>query len=51
MIDVFPKAKELLADRSYDADWSRASLEQRGITHCISSKVNHKIDIPHHAAL
>ena len=34
MIDAFPKAKALLADRRYDADWFRAALEQRGITPC-----------------
>ncbi len=31
MIDAFLKAKALLADRDYDADWIRAALEQRGI--------------------
>ena len=51
MIDAFPKAKELLADRGYDADWFRAALEQRGITPCIPSKVNRKMHIPHDAAL
>ena len=28
MVDAFPKAKALLADRGYDADWFRAALEQ-----------------------
>jgi len=51
MIDAFPKAKELLADRGYDADWFRAALEQRDITPCIPSKVNRKMHIPHDAAL
>jgi transposase len=51
MIDAFPKAKELLADRGYDADWFRAALEQRSITPCIPSKVNRKVHIPHDAAL
>lgn len=37
MIDAFPKAKALLADRRYDADWFRSVLEQRGITPCIPS--------------
>lgn len=51
MIDALPKAKALLADRGYDADWFRAALEQRGITPCIPSKTNHKVPIPHDTAL
>jgi len=51
MIDAFPRAKALLADRGYDADWFRAALEQRGITPCIPSKTNRKVPIPHDAAL
>ncbi|SDR68044.1 Transposase DDE domain-containing protein [Erythrobacter sp. HL-111] len=43
MIDAFPKAKALLADRGYDADWFRAALEQRGIAPCIPSKANRKV--------
>lgn len=34
MIDAFPRAKTLLADRGYDADGFRAALEQCGITPC-----------------
>ncbi len=37
----------MLADRDYDADWSRAASEQRGITPCIPSKTNPKTPIPH----
>jgi hypothetical protein len=51
MIDAFPKAKALLADRGYDADWFRAALEQRGITPCIPSKTNRKVPIPHDTVL
>ena len=47
MIDAFPKATALLADKGYDADWFRAALEQRGITPCIPSKANRKVPIPH----
>ena len=43
MIDALPKAKALLADRGYDADWFRAALTERGITPCIPSKVNRKV--------
>lgn len=39
MIDALPRAKALLADRGYDADWFRAALTERGITPCIPSKV------------
>ena len=45
MIDAFPRAKALLADRGYDADWFRAALEQRGITPCIPSKTNRKVSV------
>jgi len=51
MIDAFPRAKALLADRGYDADWFRAAFEQRGITPCIPSKTNRKVPIPHDTAL
>lgn len=51
MIDALPRAKALLADRGYDADWFRAALTERGITPCILSKVNRKVPIPHDAVL
>ena len=51
MIDALPRAKALLADRGYDADWFRAALSERGITPCIPSKVNRKVPIPHYAVL
>jgi transposase len=51
MIDALPKAKALLADRGYDADWFRAALAERGITACIPSKANRKLPIPHDTAL
>ncbi len=51
MIDALPRAKVLLADRCYDADWFRAALTERGITPCIPSKVNRKVPIPHDAVL
>ncbi len=35
MIDAFPKARALLADRGYDADWFRTALAERGIAACI----------------
>jgi transposase len=51
MLDALPRAKALLGDRGYDADWLRQALTARGITACIPSKVNRKIPIPHDTAL
>ncbi len=47
IIDALPKAKAMLGDRGYDADWFREALATRGITPCIPSKANRKIPIPH----
>jgi transposase len=51
MIDAFPKAKTLLADRGYDADWFRAALAERGIAACIPSKINRKVPVAHDTRL
>ncbi|WP_240654902.1 IS5 family transposase [Croceicoccus ponticola] len=51
MIDALPRAKALLGDRGYDADWFRAALARRGIAACIPSKANRKVPIPHDTAL
>ncbi len=51
MIDALPKARAMLGDRGYDADWFREALATRGITPCIPSKVNRKVPIPHDTAL
>ena len=51
MLEALPKAKALLGDRGYDADWLRQALAARGITACIPSKVNRKVPIPHDATL
>jgi IS5 family transposase len=32
MLDALPRAKALLGDRGYDADWFRAALAERKIT-------------------
>jgi IS5 family transposase len=45
MLHAFPKAKTLLADKRYDADF-RDALSQRKITACIPSRANRKVDIP-----
>ena len=51
MLSAMPKAKQLLADKGYDADWFRAALAKRRITACIPSKANRKTAIPHDAVL
>jgi transposase len=47
MLGILPRAKAMLGDRGYDADWFRNALMARGITPCIPSKINRKIQIPH----
>jgi transposase len=47
MFDVLPKAKELLGDKGYDADWFRDALAKRAITPCIPSRSNRRVPIPH----
>ncbi len=49
MPPAMPKAKQLLADRGYDADWFRTALAKRGVAACIPSKSNRKVAIPDHA--
>ena len=51
MINALPRAKALLADRGYDADWFRHALAERGIAACIPSKTNRKVPIPHDTGL
>jgi len=51
MIDALPKAKALLGDKGYDADWFRNALAARKITVCIPSKANRKVFIPHDKVL
>ncbi len=51
MIDAFPRAKALLGDKGYDADWFRQALTQRGITPCIPPKANRKIQIDYDKTL
>jgi transposase len=51
MLDAFPRAKSLLGDKGYDADWLRDALAALDITACIPSKANRKAPIPHDKAL
>lgn len=47
LVDQFPEANHLLADKGYDADWFRKALLDKGIEPCIPSKKNRKHQIPH----
>ncbi len=51
MLDALPKAKAMLGDRGYDADWFRKALKARDITPCIPPKTNRKAPIPYDQAL
>jgi len=51
LLPSLPKAKELLADRGYDADWFRAALIEKGITPCIPPKKNRKVKIEYDKTL
>ena len=51
MLPAMPRAKQLLADKGYDADWFRAALAKRRIAACIPSKSNRKTAIPYDAVL
>jgi transposase len=51
MLPVIPRTSFLLGDRGYDADWLRNALANRGITACIPSKANRKVQIPHDKTL
>ena len=51
MLPAMPKAKQLLADKGYDAGWFRAALAKRRILACIPSKSNRRLAIPHDAVL
>ncbi len=47
LLSSLPKAKWLLADRGYDADWFRNALKENKIEPCIPSRQNRKVAIPH----
>ena len=51
LVSGMPGVKVLLADRGYDADWFRNALMDKGITPCIPSKKNRKVQIKHDAIL
>ena len=51
MLPTLPKAKELLADKGYDADRFREARAKRKIAACIPSKSNRKVPILHDEVL
>jgi transposase len=51
MIDSLPKAKTMLGDKGYDAAWFRQALTERGITPCIPSKANRKVQLEYDKTL
>jgi len=51
LMSGMPRVKVLLADRGYDADWFRNAWMDKGITPCIPSKKNQKVQIEHDAIL
>ena len=51
LMSGMPRVKVLLADRGYDADWFRNARMDKGITPCIPSKKNQKVQIEHDAIL
>jgi transposase len=51
MLSSLPKAKVLLADRGYDADWFRWALVDRGITPCIPARKRRTLSVTHDPVL
>ena len=51
MLPDLPKAKMLLADKGYDANWLRQALAIRGIAACIPSRAKRTAPIAHDAVL
>ena len=47
MFDALPRAKAMIADKGYDADWFRQALAARKTVACIPSKSNRKVQSPH----
>ena len=45
LLDSLPQARELLADRGYDAEWFRNALSSKGITPCIPGRRSRKVPV------
>ena len=50
MLPALPKAKELLGDKGYDADWFRQALAERKTVACIPSKSKSRFMIQREAS-
>lgn len=51
MLPALPRARVLLADKGYDADWFRQALAVRDIAACIPSRAKRRMPIAHDAVL
>jgi transposase len=51
LIERLPRAKELLADRGYDADWFRNGLKEKGISPCNPPRKHRKEPAPYDEVL
>ena len=51
LLGSLPEAKELIADRGYDADWFRAALIKKGIAPCIPSRKYRNFPCRHNKTL
>lgn len=51
LLDALPQAKEMIADRGYDAEWFRTALKAKGMTPCIPPKKSRNAFIPYDAEL
>jgi IS5 family transposase len=47
LLGSLPKAEWLLADRGYDADWSRDALKDKGIKPCIPGRKSRGRPVKH----
>lgn len=47
LLDGFPTAERMLADRGYDADWYREALEDKLFTPYITSRMNRTVSVPY----
>jgi len=45
LLEDLPKAKWMLADRGYDAEWFRDALEQKGINPCIPGRKSRSLAV------
>ena len=51
MLCALPKARYMLGDRGYDADWFREALRNKNIEPCIPPKRNRRAQIPYDKTL